>query len=94
MARQSRSSPPAQDGPQTPDDGGAAELSFRQAQTALELTLSELQTHDLDVEAMASLYRRAQAYADRCEALLEQVEQEVMQWTPETPDQPPQAFQP
>jgi exodeoxyribonuclease VII small subunit len=91
MARHSRSGPAATE---PPDDGGAAELSYRQAQTALELTLAELQTHDLDVEAMASLYRRAQAYADRCEALLGHVEQEVMQWDPEIPDQPPQTFQP
>jgi exodeoxyribonuclease VII small subunit len=72
-----------------PEDGGAAELSYRQAQTALELTLAELQSGDPDVEAMASLYRRAEAYANRCEALLEAVEQEVMQWDPQSPDQPP-----
>jgi exodeoxyribonuclease VII small subunit len=94
MARPPRSALPAQASSDPPDDGGAAELSFRQAQTALELTLAELQTHDLDVEAMASLYRRAQAYANRCETLLEQVEQEVMQWDPDQPDQPPQPFQP
>jgi exodeoxyribonuclease VII small subunit len=78
----------------SPEDGGAADLTYRQAQTALELTLAELQTSDLDVEAMASLHRRALAYADRCEALLARVEQEVMQWDPEHPDQPPQTFQP
>ncbi len=98
MARPPRSAPqpPAAAPPDatSPDDGGAADLSYRQAQTALELTLAELQTHDLDVEAMASLYGRAQAYADRCEALLAQVEQEVMQWDPDHPDQPPQPFQP
>jgi exodeoxyribonuclease VII small subunit len=43
---------------------------------------------------MASLYQRAQAYADRCEALLRQVEQEVMQWDPQHPDQPPGPLQP
>lgn len=64
------------------------DLSFRQAQAALELTLAHLQASDLDVEALADLYRRAQGYADRCEALLQQVEQEVMQWEPSQPDQP------
>lgn len=92
MPRPSRSRPPAPAN-DTPSDGGAAELSFRQAQTALELALAELQTSDLDVEAMASLYQRAQAYADRCEALLTQVEQEVMQWDPQLPDQPPRPLQ-
>lgn len=100
MPRASRSRPPAPDPdstdtpPDAPSDGGASDLSYRQAQTALDLTLAELQTSDLDVEALASLYQRAQAYADRCEALLRQVEQEVMQWDPQRPDQPPQALQP
>jgi exodeoxyribonuclease VII small subunit len=94
MARPPRSAPPPPAAADPPDDGGAAELNYRQAQTALELTLAELQTRDLDVEAMASLYRRAQAYADRCETLLGKVEQEVMQWDPENPDLPPQTFLP
>lgn len=93
MPRSSRSKPPAPDH-DTPTDGGASELSYRQAQMALELTLAELQTSDLDVEAMGSLYQRAQAYADRCEALLGQVEQEVMQWDPQRPDQPPRPLHP
>jgi exodeoxyribonuclease VII small subunit len=62
------------------EDGGAADLTYSQARTALELVLAELQTNDLDVEAMAGLYRRGQAYAQRCEAILEQVEQEVLLW--------------
>jgi exodeoxyribonuclease VII small subunit len=94
MPRPPRSAPPPPAAADPPDDGGAAELNYRQAQTALELTLAELQTRDLDVEAMASMYRRAQAYADRCETLLAQVEQEVMQWDPDQPDLPPQSFQP
>jgi exodeoxyribonuclease VII small subunit len=85
---------PSDDPTDDPTDGGASDLSYRQAQTALDLTLAELQTSDLDVEAMASLYQRAQAYADRCEALLRQVEQEVMQWDPQHPDQPPGPLQP
>jgi len=31
---------------------------------------------------MAGLYRRAEAYADRCQAVLESVQQEVIQWNP------------
>jgi len=74
------------------DDEVAAGLSFRQAQAALDLCLAELQAGDLDVEAMAGLYRRALAYSQRCEALLLQVEQEVMQWDPERPDDVPTPF--
>jgi exodeoxyribonuclease VII small subunit len=30
---------------------------------------------------MAGLYRRAEAYANRCERVLETVEQEVIEWS-------------
>ena len=70
----------------------AAQLSFREAQTALELSLAELQAPELDVEEMAGLYRRASRYAQRCEQLLQQVEQEVMQWDPAQPEQSPEPF--
>jgi exodeoxyribonuclease VII small subunit len=61
-------------------DAGAADLSFNEARAALELVLAELQASDLDVEAMAGLYQRGRAYAQRCEAILEHVEQEVLIW--------------
>ena len=77
-----------------PSDGGASDMTFRQAQSALDLTISQLQSGDLDVEAMAALYRRAEAYADRCEELLQEVEQEVMQWDPLQPDEPPSPYTP
>jgi exodeoxyribonuclease VII small subunit len=82
MARSSKLSPSAA-------AKEAAKLSYRQAQAALELCLAELQGSDLEVEAMAELHRRAQSYADRCEAILQQAEQEVMRWDPEDPDHPP-----
>jgi exodeoxyribonuclease VII small subunit len=70
----------------------AGQLTFREAQTALELSLAELQSQDLDVEQMAGLYRRASHYADRCEQLLLQVEQEVMQWDPGQPEDSPRPY--
>ena len=57
------------------------ELSYRDAQTALELTLAQLQSRELEVEEMAGLYRRAEAYAERCQAVLESVQQEVTEWS-------------
>ena len=64
-------------------------LSFQEARTALELAMAQLQSDALEVEEMAGLYRRAEAYARRCEAVLQQVEQQVIQWdaegTPPTP---------
>lgn len=79
-------------------EAGSAEfdenLSFNQAQTALELSLAELQASELDVETMMALYRRAQGYADRCETLLQQVEQEVMKWDPTNPEASPHPYKP
>lgn len=60
-----------------------AQLTFAQAQTALELALSRLQSEELEVEAMADLYRRALACSRRCEAILSQVEQDVRSIEPE-----------
>lgn len=56
-----------------------AELTYSQALTALELSLAQLQSEDLEVEKMAELYKRAVAYGDHCEAVLQRVEQEVLQ---------------
>lgn len=64
-------------------------LNFRQARTALDLVLAQLQASDLEVEAMATLVRQAQRYADRCEAVLRQVEQDVMQWDAQDPESDP-----
>ncbi|MCP9860453.1 exodeoxyribonuclease VII small subunit [Cyanobium sp. Cruz-8D1] len=73
---------------------GAEDLSFRESQTALELCLAQLQDQELDVEAMADLYRRALAYAERCASVLAQVEQQVMQWDPNQPEHPPTPYSP
>ncbi|MFN9661719.1 MAG: exodeoxyribonuclease VII small subunit [Cyanobacteriota bacterium] len=70
------------------------QLSYREAQSALELSLVELQAEDLDVERMTEVYRRACAYADRCEALLQTVEAQVLLWDPDQPDSPPQPLNP
>jgi len=58
----------------------AADLSYNEAQTALQLTLAALQANDLDVEEMTGLYRRARAYIERCETVLASVEQELLLW--------------
>jgi exodeoxyribonuclease VII small subunit len=80
--RKSRASNPASNGnldPQWLQE--VQQLSYRDAQTALELTLAELQSSELEVEEMAGLYRRAEAYANRCELVLENVQQEVIEWS-------------
>ena len=58
-------------------------LRYQDARTALELAMAQLQAPDLEVEEMAGLYRRAEAYAERCAAVLRQVEQTVIEWEAE-----------
>lgn len=69
---------------------GPEELTYREAQAALEQSLVELQADDLDVERMTEVYQRARAYADRCDSLLQAVEARVLLWDPDQPDRPPQ----
>ena len=85
---------PPEPEPEPEPQDGVDDLSFRDAQVALELVLSQLQAPDLDVEAMVRLHRRGQAYAERCDALLRQVEQEVRLWDPDEPDAEPRAYAP
>ncbi|MFM7170119.1 MAG: exodeoxyribonuclease VII small subunit [Cyanobium sp.] len=75
-------------------DPGEAQLTYREAQAALERSLVELQSDDLDVERMTELYQQACAYADRCDTLLQSVEAEVMLWDPDQPEAPPQPLNP
>ena len=62
-----------------------AKLSFQEARIAMELSLGQLQAADLEVEAMAGHYRRALTYLERCEAVLAQGEQEVIEWDQDSP---------
>lgn len=43
---------------------------------------------------MADLYRSALGYAERCESVLQLVEQEVMQWDPTQPELAPKPYTP
>ncbi|MFM1800598.1 MAG: hypothetical protein RLZZ117_2876 [Cyanobacteriota bacterium] len=70
------------------------EMTYREAQAALEQSLVELQAEDLDVERMTEVYQRACAFADRCDTLLQAVEAQVLQWDPDQPDRPPQPQSP
>jgi exodeoxyribonuclease VII small subunit len=80
MARSRRQNSPPTTAAVTDEQQSAADLSFNEARAALELVLAELQASDLDVEAMAGLYQRGRLYAQRCEAILAEVEQEVLIW--------------
>lgn len=77
----------------TSDGNISDDLTYSEAQTALELALAQLQASDLPVETMADLYQRARGYANRCEQLLDQVEQSINLWDPEQPETTPQPLQ-
>ena len=70
----------------------AADLSYTEARTALDLALAQLQATDLDVEEMAGLFLRARGYAHRCEALLADVEQQVLVWDSTDPGSEPAPY--
>lgn len=70
-------------------EADVAGLSYLEARTALELVMAQLQSDELEVEEMAGLYRRAEAFARRCEAVLHQVEQDVIEWEADTAAPPP-----
>ncbi|MEB3323719.1 MAG: exodeoxyribonuclease VII small subunit [Cyanobacteriota bacterium] len=89
-----RSAPSPPDSGLDQPDPGVAQLTYREAQAALERSLVELQSDDLDVERMTELYQQACAYADRCDTLLQSVEAEVMLWDPDQPEAPPQPLNP
>jgi len=77
-----------------PNDGIIGQdLSYSEAQTALELALAQLQASDLPVESMGELYLRARGYAQRCEQLLNQVEQSITLWDPEDADATPKPLE-
>jgi exodeoxyribonuclease VII small subunit len=59
-----------------------AGLNYSQARTSMDLAIAQLQSEDLEVEQMATLYRNALACADRCEQLLAAVELEVVHLDP------------
>lgn len=90
----SRPDPPTSDLEIEIEQSIAADLNYSEARTALDLSLAQLQASDLDVESMAGLFRRAQSYAARCEALLLQVEQQVALWDSDNPEQAPQPYRP
>lgn len=71
-----------------------ADLNYSEAQSALELALAQLQEPDLPVEAMTTLYQQARAYAERCEQLLNTVEQTVALWDPQDPTAEPKPYTP
>jgi len=56
------------------------QLSYQEANTALELTLAKLQSAELEVEEMVNVVLALQEQLTPGQVVLEQVAQEVVEW--------------
>ena len=62
----------------------AEALNYEEALQALDLLLARLQDESLQLSELQSSYQRAEIYLNRCEQLLSETEQNVLQLDPET----------
>ena len=62
----------------------AEHLSYEEALVALDLLLSELQNDAVPMAELQQHYRRGEIYLDHCEALLNTLEQSVVELDPDT----------
>ena len=62
----------------------AEALNYEEALQALDLLLARLQDESLPLSELQSSYKRAEIYLNRCEQLLSETEQNVLQLDPET----------
>ena len=62
----------------------AEALNYEEALQALDLLLASLQDESLPLSELQSSYKRAEIYLNRCEQLLSETEQNVLQLDPET----------
>ena len=62
----------------------AEALNYEEALQALDLLLARLQDEALPLSELKSSYQRAEIYLNRCEQLLSQTEQNILQLNQET----------
>ena len=61
-----------------------ASLSYDESLKELDILLEDLQNDDVPVEDLQKYYIRGNIYLNHCESLLKNVEQEVIQLSPES----------
>ncbi len=59
------------------------EMTFEEALAELEAVVQQLETGELALEEMVTLYRRGQCLATHCQARLDDVELQVQQLQPD-----------
>ena len=79
-----KKSPTIKNDPQATWRQEAEALDYEEALQALDLLLAKLQDESLPLSELQSSHQRAEIYLSRCERLLSETEQTVLQLDPET----------
>ena len=79
-----KKSKPVENDPKATWQNDAETLNYEEALQALDLLLAKLQDESLPLSELQSSHQRAEIYLSRCERLLSETEQNVLQLDPET----------
>mgnify|MGYP005679906195 FL=1 len=79
-----KKSKPVENDPKAAWQKDAESLDYEEALQALDLLLAKLQDESLPLSELQSSHQRAEIYLSRCERLLSETEQNVLQLDPET----------
>ncbi|WP_413323750.1 exodeoxyribonuclease VII small subunit [Synechococcus sp. MIT S9503] len=79
-----KKSKPVENDPKATWQNDAETLNYEEALQALDLLLAKLQDESLPLSELQSSHQRAEIFLSRCERLLSETEQNVLQLDPET----------
>ena len=79
-----KKSKPVENDPKETWQNDAETLNYEEALQALDLLLAKLQDESLPLSELQSSHQRAEIFLSRCEQLLSETEQNVLQLDPET----------
>ena len=79
-----KKSKPVENDPKGTWQNDAETLNYEEALQALDLLLAKLQDESLPLSELQSSHQRAEIFLSRCERLLSETEQNVLQLDPET----------
>ena len=79
-----KKSKPVENDPKATWQNDAETLNYEEALQALDLLLAKLQDESLPLLELQSSHQRAEIFLSRCERLLSETEQNVLQLDPET----------
>tara|TARA_B100000674_G_scaffold466140_1_gene449788 strand:- start:1071 stop:1352 length:282 start_codon:yes stop_codon:yes gene_type:complete len=79
-----KKSKPVENDPRATWQKEAEALSYEEALQALDLLLAKLQDESIPLSELQNSHQRAEIYLSRCEQLLSETEQNVLQLDPQT----------